>query len=63
MEVSIGQLSYGIEIKCIQFAEWLSGLGYQQYDGKDRWISQEESGNKVFTTKELYQRFSFNPKI
>lgn len=45
----------GVKEKAIAFAEWLSGNGYQQYDGADRWISQEVSGNSVFTTEQLYK--------
>lgn len=41
----------------IAFAKWLSGEGYQQYDEPDRWISQEVSGNTVFTTEQLYNKF------
>ena len=42
--------------EAIQFAEWLSSEGYQQYDGKDRWISPHNS-NCVYETKQLYEMF------
>ncbi len=44
------------EQSAIKFAKWLSGNGYVQYDEVDRWISQETSGNTVFTTKQLYDK-------
>jgi hypothetical protein len=40
----------------IGFAEWLSGEGYQQYDGADRWISPSQS-RSVYETPTLYTMF------
>jgi hypothetical protein len=42
--------------KSIEFAEWLSGEGYQQYDGKDRWVAPHNS-NDVYETPQLYKMF------
>lgn len=53
----ISAINKAMEDSSIAFAEWLSGYGYTTYDEKSRWISQEESGNKVFTTKQLYEKF------
>lgn len=41
----------------VLFGKWISSNGYQQYDEPDRWISQEVSGNTVFTTEQLYNKF------
>ena len=46
----------------IEFAEWLSGEGYQQYDCNERWIAPHNNNN-VYLTKELYEQFkSLQPK-
>ena len=42
--------------KAIEFADWISGEGYQQYDGVGRWIAPQNNNN-VYTTKELYEQF------
>jgi len=42
--------------KSIEFAEWLSGEGYQQYEGKERWIAPQNNNN-VYETKQLYEMF------
>jgi hypothetical protein len=41
----------------IEFAEWLFGEGYTQYDGKERWINFHND-NHVYSTKELHKIFS-----
>lgn len=38
----------------VQFAEWLSGNGWQHYDGADRWINLE--GRTVCSTGKLYDK-------
>jgi transcriptional regulator with XRE-family HTH domain len=43
--------------EAIEFAEWLFGEGYTQYDGKERWINFQND-NHVYSTKELYKIFS-----
>ena len=40
----------------IAFAEWISGEGYVQYDGKERWIAPHNNNN-VYLTYELYEMF------
>ena len=40
----------------IEFAEWISGEGYVQYDGKERWIAPHNNNN-VYSTKELYKQY------
>ena len=42
--------------EAIEFAEWLFGEGYTQYDGKERWINFQND-NHVYSTKELYKIF------
>jgi len=42
--------------KAIAFAEWISGEGYREYDGYDRWIAPNNS-NDVYETKQLYKIF------
>lgn len=37
----------------IGFAEWVSGEGYQQYDGADRWIAPHNS-TRVYSTPQLF---------
>jgi len=43
--------------KAIEFAEWISGEGYMQYDGVGRWIAPQNNNN-VYTTQELYEQWS-----
>jgi hypothetical protein len=40
----------------IEFAEWISGEGYVQYDDKNRWIAPQNNNN-VYPTEKLYQKF------
>lgn len=42
--------------QAVKFAEYISGQGWQQYDGADRWINVVE-GNAVLETQKLYEKF------
>lgn len=53
----LNAINKAMKYSSIEFAKWLSGEGYSEYDSTDRWISQETSGNKVFTTQQLYEKF------
>lgn len=44
------------KVQSINFAEWISGEGYREYDGKDRWIAPHNNNN-VYTTEQLYEMF------
>ena len=43
--------------QAVAFAEYLSGEGWREYDGADRWINTQE-GNAVLETKQLYEKFT-----
>ena len=44
------------ESDAVEFAEWLSGEGYQQYDSKERWIVPHINYT-VYFTEQLYEQF------
>ena len=46
----------------IGFAEFISGEGWQQYDGKDRWICPQNN-NDVLSTKELFEKYNGSTTI
>lgn len=46
----------------IGFAEFISGEGWQQYDGKDRWICPQNN-NDILTTKELFEKYNGSTTI
>lgn len=45
-----------VKTDAIDFAEFISGEGWQQYDGYDRWICPTESKD-VISTETLYERY------
>lgn len=45
------------ELMSVQFAEWKSAEGWQNYDGADSWINTQQ-GNRVLETMRLYKEFS-----
>jgi hypothetical protein len=49
------QNKYAREMSC-EFARWLSGEGWQQYDEADRWICPTNNYN-VITTDQLYDKY------
>lgn len=58
-EIEDAMDEFGEEI-AIDFVEYLSGNGYRQYDSRDRWINPEDTGNQVFTTKQLFEQYKAN---
>lgn len=54
--ISEESLLIHVKLKSIQFAKWISGQGWQQYDEADRWICPSNNYN-VYTTAQLYEMF------